>query len=139
MIAKGVALCRLRASLVLNVAERYHRPGISSLFGRVFLSPRRRETIVEEQVESIEIERSRETHRCTWSRTYIRGYQATNSFATVLHTLTNRGNNENNFRPYRTSLLPLFLTSKRLVLYPRPGRRFFRLLTAAERAPERDR
>lgn len=27
------------------------------------------------------------------------GYQPTNSFATVLHTLTNRGNNENNFSP----------------------------------------
>lgn len=139
MIAKGVAFCRLRASLVLNVAGRYRRPGISSLFDRVFLAPRRRETVVEKRVDSIETDRSRETHRCTWSLTYIRGYQATNSFATVLHTLTNRGNNENNFKPYRTSLLPLFLTSKRLVLYPRPGRRFFRLSTAAERASERDR
>ena len=35
--------------------------------------------------------------------------------------------------------LPPFLGSKRLVLCPRPGSRFFRLSTAAERAPERDR
>lgn len=42
--------------------------------------------------------------RCS---TYARslGYQPTNSFATVLHTLTNRGNNENNFSPFFQSPL----------------------------------
>ena len=85
---------------------RGRRRGITSLFeSKFFFASRCRTREAEgrrEAKEKEEWKRIWTVIRSRWKdrgkRTSL-GYQPTNSFATVLHTLTNRGNNENNFSP----------------------------------------
>lgn len=93
-------VCRLsfnRRFLSPARGRRWREGGVTSLFeSKFFFASRSRRREEEEEWKWISI--VIRSDRSRGKRTSL-GYQPTNSFATVLHTLTNRGNNENNFSP----------------------------------------